>query len=873
MRFKYFFFFVPFVFLFSCKTKKIVDASIYDFTIEERTLDSLIVTAPRIIKNDKDYKLPNYNESYPRTHDLIHTKLDLKFDWENEQVIGKATLTFEPFFYSSSLLVLDAKDFIFNKVTYEGASENLKYEYNGELLKIDLGKEFKAKEQYKIFIDYVASPAGTGGSEAITSNQGLFFINPRNEDPDKPQQIWTQGETEWNSRWFPSIDKPNERCTQEMYLTVEDKFKTLSNGLLISSSKNSNGTRTDYWKMNQPHAPYLFMVAVGEFAVVKDTWRGKPIEYWVEPKFEKDARAIFFNTIPMLDFFSEKLGVEYPWDKYSQIVVRDYVSGAMENTTAVIFGEFVQKRENDLIDATNELIVAHEMFHHWFGDLVTCESWANLTMNEGFANYSEYLWFEHEYGEDEADLHRLGEMNGYFNSTMKGVHDLIHFEHNDKEDMFDAHSYNKGGLVLHMLRNYIGDEAFYTSLNHYLTENAFSAVEAHNLRLSVEAVTGKDWNWFFNQWYFGAGHPILKVSYDYDEVSKKATATIEQTQNVDNNIPIFKLPMKVDVYFERGKITQYNITLTKRIQTFEFDAKRRPMLIDIDSERILLADIKDKHTEEEFIFQYLNTKKFLARFEAITALSNSKNPTTKKIFETALNDDSWLIKMRALEKVDISKDIPLKNKVANMIKIDPNSNVRATAIEVLAGTGDKSFIPNIKDAINSEKVMRVKISAMRILYLLDAAEGIAYADQVKDDSNQEILITVGEIYAASADVKYLSYFEKKWMEMEDFELVSFFDSYRALVQLADDVKYELIILNLKKMGMNSNDIKWRRLSATKTLNDLREDYRITLNEKDADKKMTEFLNKRIEKLTEMIDEVKLKTKSRWLLDAYKNYRY
>ena len=400
MRFKYFFFFVPFVFLFSCKTKKIVDASIYDFTIEERTLDSLIVTAPRIIKNDKDYKLPNYNESYPRTHDLIHTKLDLKFDWENEQVIGKATLTFEPFFYSSSLLVLDAKDFIFNKVTYEGASENLKYEYNGELLKIDLGKEFKAKEQYKIFIDYVASPAGTGGSEAITSNQGLFFINPRNEDPDKPQQIWTQGETEWNSRWFPSIDKPNERCTQEMYLTVEDKFKTLSNGLLISSSKNSNGTRTDYWKMNQPHAPYLFMVAVGEFAVVKDTWRGKPIEYWVEPKFEKDARAIFFNTIPMLDFFSEKLGVEYPWDKYSQIVVRDYVSGAMENTTAVVFGEFVQKRENDLIDATNELIVAHEMFHHWFGDLVTCESWANLTMNEGFANYSEYLWFEHEYGED-----------------------------------------------------------------------------------------------------------------------------------------------------------------------------------------------------------------------------------------------------------------------------------------------------------------------------------------------------------------------------------------------------------------------------------------------------------------------------------------
>ena len=872
MNFKYFLFLIPFIFLFSCKAKKIVD-TIPEYTIEERTLDSLVVTAPRIVKEEKDYKLPKYNESYLRTHDLIHTKLDLKFDWKNEQVIGKATLTLEPLFYPSSTLILDAKGFVFNKVTYEDGSENLKYKYDGELLKIDLGKEYKAKEQYKIFIDYIASPAATGGSEAITSNQGLFFINPRNEDSEKPQQIWTQGETEWNSRWFPSIDKPNERCTQEMYLTVEDRFKTLSNGLLTSSTKNNDGTRTDYWKMNQPHAPYLIMVAVGEFAVVKDTWRGKPIEYWVEPEFEKDARAIFSNTIPMLDFFSEKLEVEYPWDKYSQIVVRDYVSGAMENTTAVIFGEFVQKKKNDLIDATNELIVAHEMFHHWFGDLVTCESWANLTMNEGFANYSEYLWFEHQYGADEADLHRRGELNAYLNSTMRGVHDLINFEHNDKEDMFDAHSYNKGGLVLHMLRNYIGDDAFFASLNHYLTKNAYSAVEAHNLRLSVEAVTGMDLNWFFNQWYFEAGHPILKVTYDYDETSKKATARIEQTQNVDTSIPIFKLPMKVDVYFENGKMTRHNITLTNRIQTFEFDAETRPELIDIDSEKILLADVKDTHTEEEFIFQYLNTKKFMARFEAIVALDESKNPAAKSVFKKALDDNSWLIRMRALGKVDLANNISLKKKVASMAKNDANSNVRAAAIEALAETGDKTFIPNIKDAIRNEKTMRVKTSAMRTLYILDAVEGVAFADQMKNDPNQEMLITVGEIYAAAGDLKYLSYFEKKWMEMDDFELISFFDSYRALIQLSDEKKYDSIILNLKKMGLDSSASKWRRFSATKTLNDLREEYGIALKEKNVDGKMKGFLNKRIKKLTEMIEEVKSNTKNEWLLEGYEYYQY
>ena len=189
-----------------------------------------------------------------------------------------------------------------------------------------------------------------------------FLSTPRGEDPNKPQQIWTQGETEWNSKWFPTIDKPNERCTQEMYITVEDKFKTLSNGVLVNSIKNEDGTRTDFWKMAQPHAPYLFMIAVGEFAVVQDKWEGIPLDYYVEPEYERSARAIFGNTVEMLDFFSSKLGIKYPWAKYAQIVVRDYVSGAMENTTSVIFGDFVQKHEEDLIDNNNDRIVAHELF-------------------------------------------------------------------------------------------------------------------------------------------------------------------------------------------------------------------------------------------------------------------------------------------------------------------------------------------------------------------------------------------------------------------------------------------------------------------------------------------------------------------------------
>ena len=218
-----------------------------------------------------------------------------------------------------------------------------------------------------------------------------------------------------------------------MYITVEDRFKTLSNGLLENSTKNADGTRTDYWVMNKPHAPYLFMMAIGEFAVVKDDWNGMLLEYYVEPAYEKDAKMIFNYTDEMLTFFSDRLGVKYPWPKYAQVVVRDYVSGAMENTTGVIFGDFVQQTTRELIDGHkgNERIVAHELIHHWFGDLVTCESWSNLPLNEAFANYGEYLWFEHKYGKDAADLHRYQETQGYFAQANSVQHPLIDFHYKE----------------------------------------------------------------------------------------------------------------------------------------------------------------------------------------------------------------------------------------------------------------------------------------------------------------------------------------------------------------------------------------------------------------------------------------------------------
>lgn len=801
----------------SCKTKQTFSA-VPDFEIRE--LDTLTVTAekPANLKTPEEFSLPRYNPSHTRVNDLIHTRLDVKFDWEKEQVLGKATLTLKPYFYPTRYAVLDAKGFEFHKVQLENGKE-LEYEYDGQQIKIDLGKEYTREQEYKIAIDYTATPSAGGGSAAITSDKGLFFINPRGEEGEKPQQIWTQGETEHNSRWFPTIDKPNERCTQEIYLTVQDKYETLSNGVLVSSTKNDDGTRTDYWKMDLPHAPYLFMVAVGEFAVVREEWNGKPVEYYVEKKYKDYAKDIYPYTPEMLTFFSEKLNVEYPWQKYSQVCVRDYVSGAMENTTGVIFGEFMQGTDRELIDElTNEKIVAHEMFHHWFGDLVTCESWANLTMNEGFANYSEYLWLEHKHGKDEADYHLMSELRGYVASSNNEIHPLIHYGHADKEDMFDAHSYNKGGLVLHMLRNYVGDDAFFASLNKYLTDNQYSDVEADELRLAFEDVVGEDLNWFFDQWYFEAGHPMIEVNYSYDEVNKKSIVKVEQIQNPQRQPAIFQMPVSIDIYKKNGEVERQEVWVDQRVQTFEFEVEEKPNLVNFDAKKILLAEKVENKTEAEYLFQYRNAPKFLDRYEALDNLSNSENPAAREIFKEALNDDFYILRALALSVVDLTDEVVAK--IAQMAEKDPHSNVRYVAFEKLGETGSTKYAPVAKKAIENDPAYHVIGGALQALVTLDKSAAATMAQKLENEENSDILEAIGEIYVSTGDAKYLPFFEKSWSKMQGFGAIGFIENYAKLASSTDSETMLGSAQKLQNIAINMGKSPWVRFASMNGVNTL-----------------------------------------------------
>jgi len=732
-------------------------------------------------------KKSEYRGSPLRTFDLIHTKLNVSFSWEDQYLFGEATLDLKPFFYAKDILELDAKGMDIKQVSLikpDSSKLDLKYSYDSKVLKIELDKMYTRLEDITVYIKYISKPneiKKADGLTAITDDKGLYFINPLGEIKDKPRQIWTQGEPESNSVWFPTIDHPNERSSQEISITIENNFTAMSNGYIENRIDNEDGTYTITWKQDKPHAPYLFMMAIGEFAEIKDTWRGRSINYYVEKDYENVAKQIFGKTPEMIEFFSNKLGIEYPWDKYWQVIVRDYVSGAMENTTTVIFGDFVQRDERELLDENHEDIVAHELFHHWFGDLVTCESWSNLPLNESFATYGEVLWDEYKYGDDAKYLKVKEDMDAYFREAKSGKQvDLIRFHYDDAEDMFDRHSYQKGGAVLNMLRNVVGDDAFFTSLQNYLWNNRFQSVEIHDLRIAFEETTGQDFNWFFNQWFLNSGHPIIDVNYVYTDSS----VIVKLKQEASNeDYLVYTLPMAIDIT-EGYTTRRENIIFDKKTQAFEFKTSIKPELVNVDAEKVLLAEFNDHKTEENYIVQYNNAKNLMDKVEALNFLGKleTKSLQVKQIFSKALSDKFWYIQQKALSLIDIKE---LKgNELAKVLDLAQNASktsVQAEAYYLLADLENNNNEAVIEQGIQS-KSYRVNAAALSAMLSTNPKKALSVAEQWENIDNYDIIDAVGAVYSEEGDTSKKAYF-KNLSTNSDKEYAKYYGIYHYSIYL------------------------------------------------------------------------------------------
>lgn len=751
--------------------------------------------------------LGNELQEVPKKYfDLIHTELDLMPLWKEHQMKGQATLTLAPYFYAQNKLILDIKYLEILKVESRGEdSKPLKYNYTKSKLEIDLGKYYTKVDTIKVWISYIAHPDSIVDSSgaAIKDEKGLYFINTDNKRRNVPTHLWTQGETHSNSSWFPTLDHPSEKHTQSLKVTYDSKYVSLSNGKLKSTRDNKNGTKTDHWVQTIPHSVYLTVLVIGDYTIVKDEWRGKEVSYYMEPRYKSLARPIFGRTPEMMEYFSKLLGVEFPWDKYSQVIVHDFTAGAMENTSAVTFNTMFQKDERELLDENDDETVAHELFHHWFGNIVTCKTWTHLTLNESFANYSEYLWTEYKYGKEAAEYHWTQDLSPYFSYSSAKKEPLIRYFYKKPDDMFDVISYNKGGKILHMLRNYLGDEAFFKSLNLYLTKFRFKTAEYSNLRQCFEEVSGEDLYWFFNQWYDNGGHPILNSSYI--KSADSAILMVSQRHNFDSSL-VYNIPMDLNIY-TGDIIKRQRVILNKKSDTFIIREKD-VRTISIDGTNSIVAVKNESREVSDWLYLLENSKSYIDQVKALKKLSVHKDKDqVKEAIFNLLSSEQKRIKLEGIKAIDkkwLKRDEKWNDKLKSILEENKLGIIKSAAIDKLSENENLAGFDSLIAPFLCDSSYLVENSSLKFLNTLDPEKAKSYAVKKIYCKSYNILNTAFEIIAQSKNPKDIVYFEEAISKAEGYKKLAIYNNYGTYIASLDQTSIQNYITRFGTM-MGSED--------------------------------------------------------------------
>ena len=737
---------------------------------------------PVSVKSNKASELPRYTPD--QVWDILHTQVALQFNYKNASADGHAVLTIKPYFYPAQRLVLDAKSMEFSSVKASSKHGFLAMKYTADSMHIYIDFESPLSDSIVLDLTYTAYPNKTpkGGSAAITDDKGLYFINNRQKIKNKPVQIWTQGETESNSHWVPTIDLPNERFTTQITLTVPDSFQTLSNGRLITSKAVDPFMREDSWEMNLPIQPYAMMFAIGKFSMYTTQFQqANDVRYYVEPDYAPYANMMFQNTPEMMHFFSNYTGVLYPWKTYSQIVVRDYVSGAMENTSASLFGEFMNQDSIAYADGNHEDVVSHELFHQWFGDYVTAESWSHLTVNESFANYGEQLWRTYKYGKAHADQLAYEDLQSYLMLAPYVDDPLYRVFYKSREDMFDHITYKKGGAILRHLHLLIGDAAFKQSIKKYLTSNALKPAEFQHWRLAVEEVTGKDMTWFFNQWYIKGGHPSLTLTYQFIDSSKKLKVHVDQ-KNEDPNF-VYRLPITFALV-ENNVITLHKVEINKTQQDIFIPASSSNAFVIPDYEHEVVGNITEQKTAAIYRLQYLASVNPISKLIALDTLcanyitKHNIGSDFKEVLIKALNDSTEfaLFVLDAINEKNQDKVVQadFELPVFELFMNSRNLLVKAAALKLL-NTWKHPISDKETNMCLKANSYKLRMEALQTKLLLHKEDALVMARAyLTENKNHFVIRSCFKILGCSSAIEDLNFMMHCANEMYGEDLNSLF---------------------------------------------------------------------------------------------------
>jgi aminopeptidase N len=564
------------------------------------------------------HKLPPWmkRERPARTYDVLHYTISTRFDVPAKTVMGDEMVSLKPLASDFKSFALDASSMKIEAVTLADSGQALNWTQPPDKLTITLDRAYEPSETIVVRIRYRATP-----------QRGLYFI-PENRGgssaaPSKPAQIWSQGEPEENHFWFPCYDFPDDKATSEQFITTSANEIAISNGTLLETKTNADGTRTFHWKMDQPHASYLTSLVVGNYAKLDDVYKSVPLEYYTYRGTEETARRAFMKTPEMMLVFSQKLNYEYPYDRYAQTIVANFIFGGMENITATTHADSeILSGNTKEAEVSTENLISHELAHSWFGDLVTCKDWSELWLNEGFATFMEAVFREHEAGRDAYLEEMRSNTSLYFlEDWLKYRRPLVYDRYSAALDIFDATVYKKGALVLHMLRETVGDEMFWKALHRYLEEYKYKPVGTRDLQRVFEETTGQRLDWFFDQWVYKAGFPELRVRYFYHQPTGKLTLDVTQTQSAEAMTPlVFRLPVEIELATSSGERTEH-IEITQRTQRFTFKMDGKPLMIRFDKGERILKKLDFPQSTAMLQYQLTHSSDVIGRIEAAEALT------------------------------------------------------------------------------------------------------------------------------------------------------------------------------------------------------------------------------------------------------------
>ena len=668
-----------------------------------------------------------------RTYDVLHYTIDITLDEIQQSVAGSVRIQLVPLDTLAAIEVdaVEMEILGVNFLNHPEGAVSLPHSQNGHRLIAAMPKAISSSDTVVLAISYRCNP-----------RSGLYFLRPDEGYPERLWQIWSQGEMEDNRYWLPCYDYPNDRATVEMRVTVNEKFMAISNGALLDVEHNrEKGTKTYYWYSAKPFASYLISVVVGEYVLMEDWYKNIPLEYYVYPHQEGDAMRSFSKTPVMMKFFSEKLRYDYPWPKYAQTVVADFLYGGMENTSATTLTDKTIHSARARLDFSSDGLVAHELAHQWFGDLLTCRNWSHAWLNEGFASYCDDLWIENEKGWDAFQYAMMKEQQAVVESdTGLDRRPTVTDQYIEPAELFDSRIYARGACILHMLRFVMGDDLFWKGMQHYVDEHQYENVLTDDFQKAMEDVYNDDLTWFFEEWTTKAGYPELEVFHRFDADSRRIHITVRQTQTVDEHTPLYRMPVNVEVAAASGTRTHRLMIEAETEQTLTVPSEEEPLDIVFDKGNWILKKLTHRKSTDEWLYQ-LGHGDAAARIEALKALEPSIDelPVRPAVADALVHDRFWGVRKQAAKSLGSSRDSSAILFLAPAFQ-DTVSEVRVAATSSLKSFKTLDALVALGNILAADSSYAVAAEAIMALVAIDSANGMTYCNQgLSMDSHNDVI--------------------------------------------------------------------------------------------------------------------------------------